>query len=108
LLKMEEHKHKPHEHKPHEHKPHEHKPHEHKTTGNSNPNMKLLIMAIALALLIVISGVQAAQLVGLKNKLNVDLKEIAASGSKSTVSTGGSSNTLNNNLDNLPSMVGGC
>ena len=81
---------------------HEHKHHEEKSHKS---NSKLLIMAIALGLLIVISGVQAVQLVNLNNKLNDEAITLAAS-SKSTVSTG--SDSLSKNLENLPSMVGGC
>ncbi|HJN57298.1 MAG: hypothetical protein QF436_00540 [Candidatus Woesearchaeota archaeon] len=97
------------EHKKHaEH--HKHKAHEHRHTGskNTNPNMKFWVMAIALALLILISGVQAVELVGLKNKLNNDLETLSVSSKKSTVSTGQSSGGLSNNLNNLPTMVGGC
>ncbi len=89
-----------------EEKSHTHKHHE--QSKSSNPNTKLWIMAIALALLIAISGVQAVQLVGLKNKLNEDLKEIAGSSTSKNVVSTGSSSSLNNNLNNLPSMVGGC
>lgn len=61
-------------------------------------------MAIVLGLLIVISGVQAIQLVSLRNQLDNEITTLSTS--KSTVSTG--SDTLSKNLQNLPSMVGGC
>ena len=81
----------------------EHKHHE--EHAHNKPNMKLWIMAVAIGLLIILSGVQAVELVSLKNKLD---KEITALGSsKSTVSTG-SSGSLSDNIKNLPSMVGGC
>ena len=99
---MESHK----EHKGHaEHKEHAEAMHTHHIAVKSgNTNIKLLIMAIALGLLIIISGVQAVELVSLKNKLNTELTTLAAN-SKSTVPTSG---TLKDNLKNLPSMVGGC
>ena len=39
------------------------------TSTKSNPNMKLWVMAIALGLLIVVSGVQAVELASLKNQV---------------------------------------
>jgi|TARA_B100001971_G_C18204352_1_gene546614 ABC-type nickel/cobalt efflux system permease component RcnA len=100
----DEHKH--HE-KKHEHHT-EHKHHEHEHTSK-NKNTKLWIMAVALGLLIVISGVQAFELVSLKNKLSDEgLTGLVEGSSKQTISTGSSSGTLNDNLDSLPSMVGGC
>ena len=86
---------------------HRHKIHHRADKKDENPNMKLLIMTIALALLIIISGVQAVQLVGLKTKLNANLEDMAISASKTKVSTG-SSGSLSKNLENLPTMVGGC
>ncbi len=80
----------------------EHKHHEGHT--HHKPTVKLWIMAAAIGLLIILSGIQAVELVSLKNKLD---KEITALGSsKSAVSTGSSG--LKDNLKNLPSMVGGC
>ena len=98
----ESHAHHNEAHQHHEHRAAEHAHHEeHKS---SNPNMKLWIMAIVLGLLVILSGVQAVELVSLKNKLG---KEITALGSsKSSVST--SSGSLTDNVKNLPSMVGGC
>jgi len=89
-------------HQHHEHHAAEHAHHEeHKS---SNPNMKLWIMAVAIGLLIVISGVQAIELVSLKNKLS----EVEELGVSSKSASTGSSDDLSNNLKNLPSMVGGC
>ena len=84
----------------HEH----HETHKHHEEKSHKSNSKLLIMAIALGLLIVISGVQAIQLVSLRNQLDNEITTLSTS--KSTVSTG--SDTLSKNLQNLPSMVGGC
>lgn len=87
----------------HEHKHHEtHKHHEEKSHKS---NSKMWIMAIALGLLIVISAVQAVELVSLKNQLDNEITTLAST-SKSIVSTG--SESLSKNLENLPSMVGGC
>jgi len=83
------------------------KTHGHNHHGKKDKSsMKMLIMAVALVLLIAISGVQAIQLTSLKEKMNEDLSELAAT--KKTVSTGHSSGSLSDNLNNLPSMVGGC
>lgn len=100
---MEKHE-KKHEHHETEHKHHE-GTHEH---TSKNKNTKMWIMAVALGLLIVISGVQAFELVGLKNKLNEDLADLVEGSSKQTISTGSSGGGLSDNLKNLPSMVGGC
>ena len=80
----------------------EHKHHEEHT--HHKPTINLWVMAAAIGLLIILSGIQAVELVSLKNKLD---KEITALGSsKSAVSAGSSG--LKDNLKNLPSMVGGC
>jgi hypothetical protein len=67
-------------------------------------NSRLWIMAIALALLIIIAGVQAVEMVSLKNKLANDIVSLGAA-SRPSVSSGGG---LAKNLETLPSMVGGC
>ena len=69
-------------------------------------NTKLWIMAIALGLLIIISGVQAIELVSLKNKINTEIGDIKIS--SSSTSTSSSSGSLQQNIQNLPTMVGGC
>ncbi len=79
----------------------EHKHHVEHT--HNKPNIKLWIMAAAIGLLIILSGVQAVELVSLKNKLD---NEITALGSSKSAASAG--NSLNENLNNLPSMVGGC
>lgn len=93
------------EHKHHEAEHEHHEAHKHHEKSHSS-STKLWIMAIALGLLIVISAVQAVGLVSLKNKLNSEMGTFTAGSSKSTVSTG--SESLSKNLENLPSMVGGC
>jgi flagellar basal body-associated protein FliL len=77
---------------------------EHKT--KEKPDKKLWIMVIALGLLIVVAGVQAIELVGLKNKVNTELTGLSIA--KPTSSSSSGSSTLQKNLQNLPSMVGGC
>ncbi len=65
---------------------------------------KNIVIAIVLGALVLIAGIQAFQLFTLKDKL--------ASGSISTgtptQSGAGGSPQLPSNLENLPSMVGGC
>jgi len=68
-------------------------------------------------LLIIVSAVQAVELVGLKGKLSGDLSSLGASvastgGKKVSVGSGtaggASGGSLKKNLKNLPTMVGGC
>jgi len=65
---------------------------------------KNVVIAIVLGALVLIAGIQAFQLFTLKTKL--------AGGQISTTTApaagGGSSPQLPSNLENLPSMVGGC
>lgn len=60
---------------------------------------KNLIIAVVLGVLLLVAAVQAVELFGLKNKI--------ASGGMTATSTGGNAQ-LPGNLQNLPSMVGGC
>tara|TARA_Y100000310_G_scaffold343929_1_gene453988 strand:+ start:2125 stop:2376 length:252 start_codon:yes stop_codon:yes gene_type:complete len=64
---------------------------------------KLLVMSLVLGLLVVLSGVQAVELVSLKNMVE---DEEVSFGSSSSSNTGGAS--LSDNIANLPTMVGGC
>ncbi len=104
---MEEHEHHGHE-EHHEHHASENAHHgehaHHEEHARHKPTMKLWIMAAAIALLIILSGIQAVELVSLKSKL--DKGALSLGSGKSAVSTG--SDDLNDNLKNLPSMVGGC
>ena len=89
----------------------EHPLHHNKVTHHQNiePRAKLWVMAIVLGLLIIVTGIQSMELVGLKDKLNNEVSTLTVSGgSAPTVSTGQSSGSLANNLQNLPTMVGGC
>ena len=69
---------------------------------------KNLLVAIVLGVLVVVAVVQTVQLVGLKNKLAGGTVQ-TGSASPQTTASGQSGNTqLPSNLQNLPSMVGGC
>jgi hypothetical protein len=68
--------------------------------------VKFLVMAVLLGLLIVVSAVQAVELVNLKNKVDTELSSLPVS--KPAASAGSPSDTLQNSIQNLPSMVGGC
>jgi hypothetical protein len=83
----------------------EHKSEKHKDIKGTNK--KLIIMATVIALLLVVSGVQAFELVSLKNKLNNELTALSSGGAKASAGVLPNS-ALANNLKNLPSMVGGC
>lgn len=76
------------------------------------PDIKLWVMAIALGLLMILSGVQAFELMRLKAKLNTELPAVIAAASKANTGSGagggGDINTLKKNLANLPGIVGGC
>lgn len=72
---------------------------------NEGVSKKFVVMAVIMGLLILVAGVQAVELVSLKNKLNSGLSTLSASSGKTSTSSGAS---LPNNLQNLPSMVGGC
>ena len=65
---------------------------------------KNVVIAIVLGALVLIAGVQAFQLFTLKTKLSSG--QIGTT--VSAQSAGGSSPQLPSNLENLPSMVGGC
>jgi len=63
-----------------------------------------MVIVIVLAVLVVVSAVQAFQLSDVKDKIQSGA--VVSSGSGSGGSTGGAS--LPSSLDNLPKMVGGC
>ena len=66
---------------------------------------KNVVIAIVLGALVLIAGVQAFQLFSLKNKLAEG--SLSASAPTQAGATSGSPQ-LPSNLQNLPSMVGGC
>lgn len=77
------------------------------TKGEGNVNKKIVVMAVAVLLLLVFSAVQAIELTNLKNMLNNELTTLSVAG-KTEISTSSSSTGLQQNIQNLPSMVGGC
>ncbi len=62
---------------------------------------KNVVIAIVLGALVLIAGVQAFQLFGLKTKLSSGQTSMAAPAAQGNAQ-------LPSNLENLPSMVGGC
>ena len=66
---------------------------------------KNAIIAIVLGVLVLIAGVQAFQLFSLKNKL---AEGQLSTGTPTQAAPSGGSPKLPSNLQNLPSMVGGC
>ena len=70
-------------------------------------NHKAVVVTIVLALLILFSAVQAVELVSLKEKINTELSSINLTASSVTSNTSKATD-LQNNIQNLPSMVGGC
>jgi len=68
---------------------------------------KNFLVAIVLGVLVIIAVIQAFQLVGLKNKLAGGI--VSMGGANVPLQTGPSGGAqLPSNLQNLPSMVGGC
>ena len=69
---------------------------------------KMTLMTIVLVTLVLVSGIQAVQLTGLKSKL-VNNELSTKSVSHSVGSSGGSGEVaVPDSLQNLPQMVGGC
>ncbi|HLD85126.1 MAG TPA: hypothetical protein VI968_01070 [archaeon] len=66
------------------------------------------IMTILLAALVIVSAVQAVQLIGLSSSLSSGTVTVKASAPKAAASSGGSSGVSAPVAANLPSMVGGC
>ena len=91
-------------HEPHKHEEHKTEEHHamHVMPSKSKPNSMLLVLGIALALLIVVAGVQAVELTKIKKQLEDEKTTLVAS------SGAAGSSSLKNSLDSLPSMVGGC
>lgn len=68
---------------------------------------KNLVIALVLGVLVVVAVLQTVQLVTFKNKLATG--EIKTGSATTPVQANGGGNTnLPSNLQNLPSMVGGC
>lgn len=69
---------------------------------------KNVVIAVVLGVLVLIAAVQAFQLVGLKAKLAGGAVQASASGPAPLASGGAGGAELPANIQNLPSMVGGC
>ena len=71
---------------------------------------KTIVMMVMLGLLVLVSLVQAVELMGLKEKLSDETLTVSSSSAKTAVGTsaGSGSGALSKNLESLPSMVGGC
>jgi hypothetical protein len=70
-------------------------------------NTGTLMMVGLVVLLIFIAGAQSFQLLSLKKQMNTELAEIKDLKQSSSPGVT-SSASLRNNINNLPSMVGGC
>lgn len=69
---------------------------------------KNVVIAIVLGVLVVIAGWQAYQLSGLKSRILANGPVSGAGVGSAPSTSSGSSPQLPSNLQNLPSMVGGC
>jgi len=69
---------------------------------------KNTILTVVLVVLVVIAVVQAFQLSGLKENVSSGSVNVAASSGTPVSSSSGQSDKLKQNLQNLPTMVGGC
>ncbi len=96
------------------HEQHEHKKeHEHveKSATSTKPmDTKTIVMMVMVGLLVLVSAVQAVQLMDLKEKLSDDSLTVSSASGKTAVGAGpgAGGSSLSKNLENLPSMVGGC
>ncbi|MAG22398.1 MAG: hypothetical protein CL943_03805 [Candidatus Diapherotrites archaeon] len=77
-----------------------------KKSEKAGANTKVLVLMAVLGLLIIFSGVQAIELADLKEQINNEFDGLSLQ-SEDTVKVSSSSN-LQNNLQSLPNMVGGC
>ncbi len=93
-----------------EQKKEEHHAHHEKFPSKSSMDTKTVIMAVLVGLLVLVSAVQSFELMGLKSKLSDEGVSLSKASAKTTVGAQGSGggSSLSKNLDNLPSMVGGC
>jgi|TARA_B100001971_G_C18068884_1_gene471989 hypothetical protein len=69
---------------------------------------KNFVITIVLAVLVVISVVQAIQLNGLKTTLAESDLSVGTKNVKVSTGSSGSSGSLPTNIQSLPTMVGGC
>lgn len=75
-------------------------------------DVKLVLITLFMSILILISGIQAVELTNLKNKIKtldeVTLTKQQQARSLQSTQTTKQSDLLQQNLQNLPGMVGGC
>lgn len=69
---------------------------------------KEMLFTIFLAVLVLVAGAEAVQLVKLNNAVKTGSVKLSGSGSASSAGSSGGQSQLPGNLQNLPSMVGGC
>jgi hypothetical protein len=82
---------------------------EHSQHGGKKPMNKNVVIAVVLGVLVLIAAVQAFQLVGLKARLAGGTVQTASAGAPAPASGGDAGAAqLPANIQNLPSMVGGC
>ncbi len=102
-----EHEHK--EHKEHEHKHSDFMP-KHIQAQQSGASKKMIVMMVLVGVLVLVSAVQAVELMQLKGKLSDESLTLGKATQKTSIASSGgtSGGALSKNLENLPSMVGGC
>jgi len=69
---------------------------------------KNIVLAIALGVLVIVAGLQAYQLFGLKEKILDSGVNLKSTSSKVSSGSGTGSSAPAPSLDALPQMVGGC
>ena len=96
----------------HEHKEHKHDDFlpKHIAAHHSGSSKKMIVMMVLVGVLVLVSAVQAVELMQLKGKLTDESLTLGKAAQKTSIgsSAGASGGSLSKNLDNLPSMVGGC
>ncbi len=71
-------------------------------------NTKLWLMVLSVGILLVVSAVQAVELMGINSAASSFTGEVKAAPKASGISSGGSGDTLQKSLNDLQGMVGGC
>lgn len=93
----------------HEHTGHK-KEHEHAASAPAKAmDTKTIVMLVMVGLLVLVSAVQAVELMGLKGKLSDNSLTVSGASAKTPIgASSGAGNSLSQNINSLPSMVGGC
>jgi hypothetical protein len=99
-----------HEHKDHKPNHSEFVPKHIHSPSSSGAGKKMIVMMVLLGVLVLVSAVQAVELMQLKGKLSDESLTLGKATQKTSVgsSSGATGGALSKNLENLPSMVGGC